>query len=875
MPRLDVVENGERRTVEFADAIVIGRDRENGVVINDPSLSRRHCQVTREAGRYFLEDLKSSNGTLLNGRRAAKIELTEGDKIEVGQVAMVFSLQSAAPAQAVAPAPAPAAAPAAPAPDNRAGETPYLEYCDGPQAGERVPVTTEAFSIGRKQGNGLALNDKRVSGKHASIIRDGGDWFVVDHDSGNGVIIDGARVKRAPVGNGTVLVLGETQLRCGGFPHDASAPVATAAKPAAAAPVAARPAAASKAVPAQEGVKGDEFSGEEVRRLRVEAAPQGSGALQVVGTLLFLVAFVAILYFGADLISKRLAGTRVEVDPNNLVTSNPSFENVAEAGALVGWRVCPDGDGARLEAATAKKEMSDGMRAARFTATDSAHGFVRLRNESLINVEPGQKFSIFGMVQNSGFELTALEVLWMRRGSDGDEVVAESVTRGVSTGPGYRPLSATVVAPDGLGVEYCCVAVLGWGGNGSLLVDQVSLTPAGESETVAASESFELEDNGRTVRALCGGVTRVCVIEGRSRTLIQGVRLANLQGGFPFGEILGRTVEPRQQGDGGIVREGGEFPVDGYRSRLQYETTVEKREGSLQFGWQVRKAPSAAQQLVLVVELSDFAAQLPMGVFGAGVSRPGADLAALDGVEFTEWQLGTRDQQISLHFSDPVELRVAKAGEARAGVPTVFLVLPRSARDSRFTASLFLGSPREQEQIDAQLAEVDDLVAEARGGEALAKVSALAEQYPWREDLRDIVSERREAIQLSGEQQLAVLREMRSELLEYPGSPIQDLLRERAEWLSESYAGSSVGEKAGELREWIESELGSAATAREENAAKQLIKQADQRFDVGLYYRARFYYQQVVERFPGTDEARHAKSRLQSVKTHTRVRKER
>ena len=86
MPMLRVVEKGAERSVAFTDSIVIGRDLGNGLVIHDPMSSRRHCQLKCVGQKYFLEDLKSSNGTLLNGRRATEIELEEGDLIEVGYI---------------------------------------------------------------------------------------------------------------------------------------------------------------------------------------------------------------------------------------------------------------------------------------------------------------------------------------------------------------------------------------------------------------------------------------------------------------------------------------------------------------------------------------------------------------------------------------------------------------------------------------------------------------------------------------------------------------------------------------------------------------------------------------------------------------------
>jgi hypothetical protein len=52
---------------------------------NDPSVSRRHLRFIRRQNEVFVEDLGSSNGTLLNGRAvAAPLRIVDGDSIKVG-----------------------------------------------------------------------------------------------------------------------------------------------------------------------------------------------------------------------------------------------------------------------------------------------------------------------------------------------------------------------------------------------------------------------------------------------------------------------------------------------------------------------------------------------------------------------------------------------------------------------------------------------------------------------------------------------------------------------------------------------------------------------------------------------------------------------
>lgn len=69
MPSL-VIERGEDRGREYPilERAFIGRHRQADIALLDLSVSRRHCLVVREGGRYYIEDLGSRNGTVVNGK---------------------------------------------------------------------------------------------------------------------------------------------------------------------------------------------------------------------------------------------------------------------------------------------------------------------------------------------------------------------------------------------------------------------------------------------------------------------------------------------------------------------------------------------------------------------------------------------------------------------------------------------------------------------------------------------------------------------------------------------------------------------------------------------------------------------------------------
>lgn len=67
----------------------IGRE-EADIFLSDPFVSRRHAQISRKKQQYFLQDLNSTNGTLVNNQAANGHLLSDGDIIEIGYTTLVF-----------------------------------------------------------------------------------------------------------------------------------------------------------------------------------------------------------------------------------------------------------------------------------------------------------------------------------------------------------------------------------------------------------------------------------------------------------------------------------------------------------------------------------------------------------------------------------------------------------------------------------------------------------------------------------------------------------------------------------------------------------------------------------------------------------------
>ncbi|MGH9067422.1 MAG: FhaA domain-containing protein [Acidimicrobiales bacterium] len=88
--RADLVLPDGQRLAVGEEGVVIGRLPSCAIVIDDPNVSRRHAEVSRQGDSVVLVDLDSTNGTKVNGAPVATHRLVDGDTITVGTTTMVF-----------------------------------------------------------------------------------------------------------------------------------------------------------------------------------------------------------------------------------------------------------------------------------------------------------------------------------------------------------------------------------------------------------------------------------------------------------------------------------------------------------------------------------------------------------------------------------------------------------------------------------------------------------------------------------------------------------------------------------------------------------------------------------------------------------------
>jgi ABC-type multidrug transport system ATPase subunit len=152
---------------------VIGRAPECDLVVPEPAVSSRHCQLTHQADGFLLEDLGSTNGTYVNGAKIAPrepIHVPHGARVTLGgQTPMPWPVAPSGPVVATSPQP--------PAP----------------------PVSGRQITIGRSPDSDVQVDLPIIGWNHAVITEENGQYILEDRNSRNGTAIGemSNRIQRA------------------------------------------------------------------------------------------------------------------------------------------------------------------------------------------------------------------------------------------------------------------------------------------------------------------------------------------------------------------------------------------------------------------------------------------------------------------------------------------------------------------------------------------------------------------------------------------------------------------------------------------------------------------------------------------------------
>lgn len=241
--------------------IVIGKRAECDVVLADPKVSRRHARIIARDRVLFVEDLGSTNGTWLGGRRLERREAIQADDaLEIGNFTVRARLVDeperprvlvdpdrtvllpAGPAAAAAevpsvPPPTLASRPTSASPEHeRAGRTvkgvraeleltsavgqalgerreeEFVLIClSGPQRGLRYRISSDEVLIGSRSGCGIVVVG--VEPVHAKLERRSDQWELHNLGSAASVVHRGRRPRDTVLATPDVVKIGEVVFR--------------------------------------------------------------------------------------------------------------------------------------------------------------------------------------------------------------------------------------------------------------------------------------------------------------------------------------------------------------------------------------------------------------------------------------------------------------------------------------------------------------------------------------------------------------------------------------------------------------------------------------------------------------------------------------
>lgn len=159
--------------------IKIGRAKENDIVVNDPLVGRYHAVLKIFNNSILLEDLNSTNGTYVNGKKISSSTITEKDKVTLGKSYELDIKSIFKPESKKTPIPS---------------------------------IDKNVITIGRSPDNDIVLNNIKVSRRHAKLEKVGNEWYLEDLGSANKTYVNSKPIKKTKITLNDVITIGGVPL---------------------------------------------------------------------------------------------------------------------------------------------------------------------------------------------------------------------------------------------------------------------------------------------------------------------------------------------------------------------------------------------------------------------------------------------------------------------------------------------------------------------------------------------------------------------------------------------------------------------------------------------------------------------------------------
>jgi pSer/pThr/pTyr-binding forkhead associated (FHA) protein len=199
------------------ELILLGRDENCQVVLAQQAVSRNHARISRDGSLFFVEDMGSSFGTMINGAKLPKGEkrlLRNGDTIAIAQFDVVFDrvAEEGEGANSTNLLSKKLVKDVMRGLTNNV-EQPYFRLMNGAKEGQRISLNEgQELVFGRDETCNVVLQDDLVSRRHAKVRRDISGTHVEDLGSRNGIKVNKKKAKKQTLRDRDELEIGALRL---------------------------------------------------------------------------------------------------------------------------------------------------------------------------------------------------------------------------------------------------------------------------------------------------------------------------------------------------------------------------------------------------------------------------------------------------------------------------------------------------------------------------------------------------------------------------------------------------------------------------------------------------------------------------------------
>ncbi|MGA1791970.1 MAG: FHA domain-containing protein [bacterium] len=191
------------------ELVSIGRRQGNEIVLDDRNVSRQHAQIKREGDAFIIEDMQSTGGTEVNGKKISSQQIYTGDVIKIGDFELYFFSGMKGEEKTVFNEEEEE--------DRTSFDEDRTKFYEEPLAKLLVKRAEnlqgdinleEEMVIGRGEEADIQLEDSRISRKHCKIALKDKNFVITDLQSANGTFVNGGKISEKALQNGDQIQIG-------------------------------------------------------------------------------------------------------------------------------------------------------------------------------------------------------------------------------------------------------------------------------------------------------------------------------------------------------------------------------------------------------------------------------------------------------------------------------------------------------------------------------------------------------------------------------------------------------------------------------------------------------------------------------------------